>query len=417
MTITEVAVVVPAHNEEALLPMCLDALGEAVAAVRSCRGVSVDVLVVLDRCVDGTAAVVASRPWARGLAVAAGTVGGARAAGFADVLRRRPARSLAGLWLATTDADSRVPRDWLVRQLSLADGGADLVLGTVDVEDWTQHPAHVETTWRAAYQAADGHPHVHGANVGLRAEAYRQVGGFAALASDEDVALAAALAHRRVVRTGGIPVVTSARRDARAPAGFARHLAGMSAREPGSVRRKPELGVDQAGVDVQLEVQVAAGGVARGPDGADHLAGADALADPGPEPRLVVVRGGEQDSVDHSVGDDGAPAVRAVPPGGRHDAVPGGADGCPAGSTEVGARVQLVHAGDRVHPHAVRRGQPIMSASLNWTACRSLSVPPKASRSVAWRVAHSNAPSAKPSARAPIEIRPPYSVCMNVRNP
>jgi hypothetical protein len=101
------------------------------------------------------------------------------------------------------------------------------VLGTVDVRDWSGHPPGVEGRWRASYDPRDGHRHVHGANAGARADAYLEVGGFADVDRDEDVALAAALRHRRVVRTGSEPVVTSARNRGRAPDGFAGHLAGL----------------------------------------------------------------------------------------------------------------------------------------------------------------------------------------------
>ena len=36
------------------------------------------------------------------------------------------------------------PPDWLVRQLDLAEAGADLVVGTVEVDDWSAHPPYVE---------------------------------------------------------------------------------------------------------------------------------------------------------------------------------------------------------------------------------------------------------------------------------
>jgi glycosyltransferase involved in cell wall biosynthesis len=221
-----VGVVVPARDEEELLPHCLDALNVAVAQARR-QGVHTDVLVVLDSCVDGSAAVAAARPWARSLEVAAGSVGRARAAGLAAVVARHWHVPRRRLWLATTDADSRVPPDWLVRQVALADRGADVVLGTVAVDDWSEHPPQVASRWRAGYSHRDGHGHVHGANVGLRADAYLEVGGFATLERDEDVALVAALAHRPVVRTGAIPVLTSARRGGRASGGFADHLAGL----------------------------------------------------------------------------------------------------------------------------------------------------------------------------------------------
>lgn len=222
-----VAVVVPARDEERLLPACLDALLAAADDLREERQVPVDVSVVLDSCTDRSAEVVAARPAVRAVPVQAGQVGRARAAGFADVLARWSERDPAGLWLATTDADSVVPRDWLVRQLEHADAGADLVLGTVEVHDWSEHPRHVEARWRATYRPYDGHSHVHGANVGFGADAYLAVGGFRHLDRDEDVTLAAALSGRRVVRTAAIPVVTSARSVARARGGFADHLRGL----------------------------------------------------------------------------------------------------------------------------------------------------------------------------------------------
>jgi hypothetical protein len=131
------------------------------------------------------------------------------------------------LWLASTDADSRVPEDWLTRQVALAESGAEVVLGTVTVDDWSDHPPHVAQRWRSAYNGRDGHQHVHGANVGCRADAYLAAGGFPALSSDEDVALLTALAGRSIVATGSIPVVTSARRVSRAIGGFASFLVGL----------------------------------------------------------------------------------------------------------------------------------------------------------------------------------------------
>ncbi len=221
-----VGVVVPARDEQELLPGALAALG--VAASRAARlGTTVDLLVVADSCTDGTAEV-ARTAGVPVLEVDAGAVGLARAAGLRHLLDRRSAVPRSRLWLATTDADSRVPPHWLSRQIELAATGADLVVGTVEVDDWSGHPPYVEARWRAGYDQREGHGHVHGANVGARADAYLEVGGFPSLDRDEDVALVAALAHRRVVRTGAIPVLTSARMLSRAGGGFADHLAGLA---------------------------------------------------------------------------------------------------------------------------------------------------------------------------------------------
>jgi glycosyltransferase involved in cell wall biosynthesis len=219
-------VVVPARDEAELLPGALAALAVAAAEARA-RGVAVDLLVVADSCTDATAAL-ALAAGVRVLPLAAGSVGLARAAGLRDVVARHRTVPREQLWLATTDADSRVPPHWLTGHLDLADRGADLVVGTVEVDDWSAHPPYVEALWRAGYDPRDGHGHVHGANVGVRADAYLEVGGFASLDRDEDVALVAALGHRRVVRTGGVPVVTSARARSRASGGFADHLAGLA---------------------------------------------------------------------------------------------------------------------------------------------------------------------------------------------
>jgi hypothetical protein len=74
------------------------------------------------------------------------------------------------------------------------------------------------------------HSHVHGANLGLTAQTYRTLGGFPPLPVGEDRALVdqAAAAGHRVHRATDLPVRTSARASARAPAGFAAHLLALS---------------------------------------------------------------------------------------------------------------------------------------------------------------------------------------------
>jgi len=109
-----------------------------------------------------------------------------------------------------------------------ADLGADVVLGTVlPADGLTPFRRRV---WRERHILEDGHPHVHGANFGIRADVYRALGGWPPLASGEDVALAdrAEMADTiKTVRTGSIPVVTSARLQGRAPHGFAAYLQSL----------------------------------------------------------------------------------------------------------------------------------------------------------------------------------------------
>lgn len=222
-----VGVVVPAHDERALLPGCLAALRVA-ARHPALAGIEVHVVPVLDDCSDDTGEVA---PGA--LEVRAGNVGIARAAGFAEVLAREAGRPPGQLWLATTDADSTVPPDWLAEQLRLAAAGVEVVAGTVRVADWSEQPAAVRRTFGTTYgRPGAGHTHVHGANLGLSAAAYLDAGGLPPLALAEDAALMGALRARarQVVSTGRIPVVTSARRESRTAGGFADHLRGLRAR-------------------------------------------------------------------------------------------------------------------------------------------------------------------------------------------
>ena len=209
---------VPAHDEEALLPACLAALRQAAGAV----SILVHVLVVADTCSDRTADI-ARASGAHVISICARNVGAARAAGMTELLRLTAGCDPAATWLATTDADTVVPPGWLRRQLEYANTGWDVVLGTVTVTDWDGHPPHVPHAFEALYgYGTRPHPHVHGANLGIRASAYLAASGFPPLRTAEDHALlaAAAEAGRPVLQAGDIEVETSARRQARAPRGF-----------------------------------------------------------------------------------------------------------------------------------------------------------------------------------------------------
>ena len=121
---------VPARDEEASIAACLASIDRAAGRCR----VPVRVVVAADRCRDRTAELVAgfvashcevavvtghwrSMGTARAAAVAAGTSHGA-----------------TGSWIANTDADCRVPEDWLDRQLELARRGIHAVAGTVRLD-------------------------------------------------------------------------------------------------------------------------------------------------------------------------------------------------------------------------------------------------------------------------------------------
>jgi hypothetical protein len=222
--IERIGVVVPAHNEEALLHACLDALWSATTLI----DIPVLIAVVLDKCIDQSRTMVPNHTGITVIEIDAGNVGVARAVGTEAVLRWANGTAPDRTWLATTDADSVVPRNWLVSQSTLANAGWEVVLGTVGVTDWAEHEHDVAQLWNATYEPVEDHSHIHGANFGCSAAAYLEAGGWPPLSLDEDVALVESLAHRRVIRTAMHPVITSARRDPRAVGGFGDTLRALA---------------------------------------------------------------------------------------------------------------------------------------------------------------------------------------------
>jgi glycosyltransferase involved in cell wall biosynthesis len=227
----QAVVVVPAHNELAHLPGCLNALTTAAL----CLPVPVVIVVVLDASDDGSDSLAGQfGPDAHFVSVEAGNVGAARAAGFEYARSDCAIADLNRTWYATTDADSAVSADWLLR---MTEADADMVLGVVRVPNWRNFPAEVRRRYLRGYHAkGPGHNHIHGANMGFRADAYWHVGGFRAMATGEDVELVSRFesAGMRIHRDAALSVATSDRREGRAPGGFASHLRNLA----GSVRRR-----------------------------------------------------------------------------------------------------------------------------------------------------------------------------------
>jgi hypothetical protein len=101
--------------------------------------------------------------------------------------------------------------------------------GRVEVNDWSSHKP--GTTIRWLHQYRQERAPIHGANMGLTAQAYLEAGGFPALATGEDRALhqSAFDAGARIHYDQVVKVTTSARRTARAPLGFAHVLTSLEA--------------------------------------------------------------------------------------------------------------------------------------------------------------------------------------------
>lgn len=214
-----IGIIIPAHNEEAMLDDCLLA-ARAAATHPALLGEPVRIVVVLDACTDNSAAV-AARHRVDIETVNASNVGHARAHGARCML------AAGARWLAFTDADTQVAPSWLQAQLALQ---ADAVCGTVSVSDWREHPAQTWERFDAHYCDRDGHAHIHGANFGISAHAYRRCGGFQPLSCHEDVALVRALQRlgATIAWSAAPRVITSARLASKARGGFGDTLRGWA---------------------------------------------------------------------------------------------------------------------------------------------------------------------------------------------
>jgi len=226
-------VVVPAHDEQDLIGACGAGVRRA-SAHPALSGIRVHLVVVLDDCRDATGARAEAALHSPGeplaatvVSVSVRNVGRARASGVDQARVVAGAVDPAEVWLATTDADSVVPADWLAHHLELRRRGADGCAGTVVVDSWREHGVLAKHAFDAQYRPEGclgfGHPHVHGTNLGVSLAAYLHAGGFPPLATGEDHALWRALvdAGRCLVATPEAPVTTSGRRRGRSPAGFA----------------------------------------------------------------------------------------------------------------------------------------------------------------------------------------------------
>jgi glycosyltransferase involved in cell wall biosynthesis len=223
--IRHVGVVVPAANEAFLLDRCLRALRASRSDLHRahCYVVRTRIVLVLDSCTDASAAIAAGYPDIEVIEASVRSVGRARNAGVQHLLRSGVRASEH--WLANTDADSQVPTAWLAGMVDEADRGAHLVIGTVTPD--SRLPGVVDAAWHARHPQRDDHPHVHGANFGIRADAYTALGGWPLLTVGEDQTLAdraRAAGHLRISRTARLPVRTSVRLEGRAPSGFSSYL-------------------------------------------------------------------------------------------------------------------------------------------------------------------------------------------------
>lgn len=217
-----VGIVVPAHNEEALIGRCLRSL----LNIQHCG--SLWIVVVADSCTDRTISIAKSILGDRGevIETAQRNAGASRSMGVDRVLKyfesQHPNHPV---WLANTDADSCVPSHWIQQQLILAAQGAQAVAGVVDIDKFTDFDASMQARFDRSYgQGKEGnHPHVQAANFGISAAAYTTVGGWPPIALGEDRELWNRLGEHGFERVSdwSVRVTTSGRSQGRIPGGFA----------------------------------------------------------------------------------------------------------------------------------------------------------------------------------------------------
>ncbi|KQO81374.1 hypothetical protein ASF17_09175 [Frigoribacterium sp. Leaf263] len=224
-----VAVVVPARDESDLIERCLASIAVAREQLKGIAPeVRVVTVVVADACTDDTADRARRAPDVVVIETAGRAVGMARAAGVDEAMRHLAQLGVDGssVWIANTDADSAVPPRWLTVQVELADDGADVMVGTVR-PDFADLDAERIAAWTARHTPGRPNGHVHGANLGMHAIAYRRAGGFDPLDLHEDVVLVQRLRDSGAVVTASDAgeVLTSGRSVGRTPGGYAGYLA------------------------------------------------------------------------------------------------------------------------------------------------------------------------------------------------
>lgn len=239
-------VAIPVRNEAERIGACL----EALSAQQGIGASGLGVMLFLNNCTDETASVIdALRP---SLRIQVRMIERAFEGANAGWARREAMEAAAG-WLdesgavdgliLTTDADSRVPADWVAGNLAAIAAGVEAVAGriTLDEADAARLPAalHARGALEGRYEARlieleamiDPVPHdpwprhwtTSGATLAVRLSTYRRVGGMPPLAVGEDRAFVSSLlsSDARVRHDPNILVVTSGRLDGRAPGGAA----------------------------------------------------------------------------------------------------------------------------------------------------------------------------------------------------
>ena len=246
----QIALCIPVRNEAAELPKLFAALD----ALERADDMIVHPCLLLDGCTDASAALAngyraRSRDHVRIEEAAPSAPNAGRARHRAMTLGLAALDGDDGL-LLTTDADSMPAPSWL-GAMAAALRQAEIVAGRIVRAGTRPNPlqdrigAYYDALFAlrrhldpVPWEALETHHHTGGANLGIRADAYRAVGGFQPLPSGEDARLVddAARAGLRVRRDAACLVHTSDRREGRVAGGLALALRHCDAAEPAAIR-------------------------------------------------------------------------------------------------------------------------------------------------------------------------------------
>ncbi|STY29644.1 Predicted glycosyl hydrolase [Legionella wadsworthii] len=227
MNINTIYILIPARNEEDLLPRCLSSLLKASSVMPS--NIQIETILCVDASTDKTFEIGTKILNKKGtvLNIDKENVGAARryAAQYALSHYSGP---LEYCWIANTDADCKIPLNWLQKQIVWANQRVHAIKGIIKVDSYAQHCDEVSNLFEKDYNInEDGtHPHIHGSNLGIRADVYQDVGGWSELPTAEDHDLWNRLSrlNLNLVSDASLFVMTSGRKMGRAPLGFADKL-------------------------------------------------------------------------------------------------------------------------------------------------------------------------------------------------
>lgn len=226
-----VCVLIPARNEEFLIKRCLESISIATSFLPV--NMTFDIILTVDSSSDRTSEIGKEILNDIGvvLTINKANVGYARKIAAEKALQRYNG-TLSKCWIANTDADCVVPKTWLLDQLYWAKKGIQGIAGIVVVDSFKEHEPQVADKFLEQYLIKSDytHPHIHGANLGIRADAYQYTGGWKELETAEDHDLWNRLIRLDVpkISDAKIFVITSGRRFGRAPKGFADKLSSYN---------------------------------------------------------------------------------------------------------------------------------------------------------------------------------------------